>query len=392
MANKNLARKVMEENRLATHLRDRPEQLREAKEKGVKIVGYFPGNYVPEEIIYASGAVPICLIHGGSSESADAGLSVVPRIICPFARAQIGERLLKGNPYYSMIDMLVAPITCQHLKTVAEVWEYYGELEIFKLGVPHQYTNDFELEYYADRIRALKDRLQAFTGNEITDKKIGEAVDFYNRMRGLMKEISLLRRTSPSPLSTLDFVKLNHASFYADPAFMVDELGSVYQELKAKQPAADSNAPRILLLGPNIGYGDYTVLELVQAAGGEIVIEEICEGVRYYWHEIENRGDLFQSLARGYLVDRVPCAFLTYSTKKRLDFALKLVKEFNVSGVIWYELLCCETYDSESYYFAQKMGEQGIPMLILESDYGTADIGQLKTRIEAFIEIVKGVM
>jgi benzoyl-CoA reductase/2-hydroxyglutaryl-CoA dehydratase subunit BcrC/BadD/HgdB len=382
----------MEEDRLAAHLRDRPAQLREAKQNGVKIIGYFPGNYVPEEIIHAAGATPLCLSHGGSPRPSDAALSVVPHLICPFARAQIGERLLKTNPYYTMIDMLVAPVTCQHLKKVAEIWEYYGELEIFKLGVPHQYNGDFELEYYTDRLRVLKDRLQAFTGNEITDERISRAIELYNKMRELLQNISLIRRTSPSLLSALDFVKLNHASFYADPAFMIDILDSVYQELKEKQKVTKTNAPRILLLGPNLGYGDYTVLELVKEAGGEIVIEEICEGIRYYWHQIEKKGDLFESLARGYLADRVPCAFMRYSAKKRLDFVLKLVKDFDVSGVIWYELLYCETYDSESYFFAQRMGEQNIPMLILESDYSTTATGQLKTRIEAFIEILKGVM
>jgi benzoyl-CoA reductase/2-hydroxyglutaryl-CoA dehydratase subunit BcrC/BadD/HgdB len=382
----------MEETRLATHLRDRPAQLSDARKNGVKIIGYFPGDYVPEEIIYASGAVPLCLTHGGSLHTANAALSVVPQVICPFARAQIGERLLKSNPYYNMIDMLVAPVTCQHLKKVAEIWEYDGDLEIFKLGIPHQHDNDFEIEYYVNRLKALKDRLQAFTGNEITSERLGRAIDLYNRMRELLRKISLIRRSSPPPLSALDFVKLNHASFYADPAFMVDVLDTVCRELEDKQPGSTTNAPRILLIGPNIGYGDYRVLELVEAAGGEIVIEELCEGIRYYWHEIENKGDLFQSLARGYLVDRVPCAFMRNSARKRLDFALKLIKDFNVSGVIWYELLCCETYDAESYFFTEKMGEQNIPMLILESDYGTADTGQLKTRVEAFIEITKGVI
>jgi benzoyl-CoA reductase/2-hydroxyglutaryl-CoA dehydratase subunit BcrC/BadD/HgdB len=381
----------MQEDSLDIHLRERPAQLNEAKNKGIKIIGYFPGNYVPEELIYASGAVPLCLINGGDSQPAGAALSVVPQVICPFARAQIGERLLKKNPYYNMIDMLVAPVTCQHLKKVAEVWEYNGDLEIFKLGVPHQHNNDFELEYFTDRLRVLKDRLQAFTGNEITDEKITQAIGLYNRMRELLKNISSLRRTSASLLSGLDFVKLNHASLYADPAFMVDFLDAVYHELKDKQRITETDAPRILLIGPNIGYGDYKVLELVKAAGGDIVIEEICEGIRYYWNNIESKGDLLTSLARGYLVDRVPCAFMRYATRKRLDFALKLIKDFAVSGVIWYELLCCETYDSESYFFSQEMGERNIPMLILESDYSTADTGQFKTRIEAFIEILKGV-
>jgi benzoyl-CoA reductase/2-hydroxyglutaryl-CoA dehydratase subunit BcrC/BadD/HgdB len=382
----------MEDKLLAAHLRDRPAQLEEAKKNGVKVVGYFPGNYVPEEIIYASGAIPLCLMHGGIPQPADVALSAVPQIICPFARSQIGERLLKKNPYYSMLDMLVAPITCQHLKKVAEIWEYHGELDIFKLGIPQQYGNAFEVEYYTDRLKALRDRLQAFTGNKITDESLRNAIELYNRIRGLLRKISFIRRTSPSLLSALDFVKLNHACCYADPAFIVKVLDSAYQELKDKQQAAENNAPRVLLLGPNIGYGDYTVLELVQAAGGEIVIEEICEGVKYYWHDVENKGDLFQSLTKAYLVDRVPCAFMRNSAKKRLDFTLNLIKDFNVSGVIWYELLHCETYDAESYFFAQKMRENNIPMIVLESDYTTAATSQLKTRVEALIETLKGVI
>jgi len=382
----------MQEERLAIHLRERPYQLKEAKNDGIKIIGYFPGNYVPEELIYASGAIPLCLINGGDSQPVEIALSVVPQVICPFARAQVGERLSGKNPYYSIIGMLVAPITCQHLKKVAEVWEYNGDLEIFKLGIPHQHNNDFELEYFTDRLRALKDRLQVFTGTEITDEKLSEAIELYNKMRELLRKISLLRRVSPPLLSGLDFVKLNHASFYADPAFMVDFLDSVYHELKDKQQVTKADTPRILLIGPNIGYGDYKIPELVEEAGGDIVIEEICEGIRYYWNQIESKGDLLESLARGYLVDRVPCAFMRYSTGKRLDFALKLIKDCGVSGVIWYELMCCETYDAESYFFSQKMGERNIPMLILESDYSTANTGQLKTRIEAFIEILSGVM
>jgi benzoyl-CoA reductase/2-hydroxyglutaryl-CoA dehydratase subunit BcrC/BadD/HgdB len=378
----------MEDKRLSDHLINRQSQLAEAKKKGIKVIGYFPGNFVPEELIYAAGAVPVCLTHSGRSRPADAALSVVPQVICPFARAQIGERMLKENPYYSMIDLLIAPISCQHLKKVAEIWEYQGELEIFKLGIPHQYENDFQAEYFNDRLSALKEKLQSMTGNEITDKKLGDAIGLYNRMRQLLRDISLMRSDSASSISGLDFIKLNHASFYADPQFMIEVLENVHKELKSKQPDTGSGAPRILLAGPNIGYGDYQIPELVNASGGEIVIEEICEGIRYYWHDIENTGDLIQSLTRGYLLDKVPCAFLRNSAGKRLDFTLKLIDDFNVAGVIWYELLCCETYDSEAYFFAREMSERNIPLLILESDYSTAATGQLKTRIEAFLEII----
>lgn len=380
----------MEDILLSDHFKNRPAQLREARRKGIKVIGYFPGNYVPEELIYAAGAIPICLTAGGGPKPADAALSSVPQIICPFARAQIGEMLLKENPFYNSIDLLIAPITCQHLKKAAEVLEYNGELEIFKLGIPHQHDQDFQLEYFTDRLRALKIRLQKITGNEITDEKLKNAIELYNKMRYYLRQINLKRRQNPSPINALDFIRLNHASFYVDPIFMVETLASIDSGLSFKQMPSASNKPRLLLLGPCIGSGDYTVLEMVKAAGGEIVAEEIYEGMRNYWQDLGIKGDLIESLARGFLINRLPPAFMRNSTKDRLDFTLKLIKDFKVEGVIWYQILCCETYDSESYYFSHKFKEQNIPFLFLESDYSTSATSQFKTRIEAFMEIVNG--
>ena len=375
---------------LASYVKDRPEYLRRTKEKGVKVIGYFPGNVVPEEIIYASGAIPVCLMDGGNSQTADSALSVVPRVICPFARTLIAERMLKSNPFYDLMDMVVAPITCQHLKKVAEIWEYQGDIEIFKLGVPHQTDTDSELEYYTERLHVLKERIESLTGSKIMDGKIREAIDLYNRMRELLRNISLMRRDSITPLSSLEFVQLNHASFYADPVFMIDTLGSLYEEMKKNRAAKKTDRPRLLLAGPNLAHGDYNILKLVEAAGGEIVIEEICEGIHYYWQDVGNTGDPMRSLAKHYLRDKLPCAFMRDSTKKRLDFIWKLIEDFHVSGVIWYELLCCETYDQESYFFDKKMQERDIPMLIIESSYDIVDAGPLRNRLDAFMEMVKG--
>lgn len=378
----------MEQKDLSLHLENRRSQLREAKKKGTKIVGYFPGNYIPEEIVYASGAVPICL-SSVSSQHANAALDEVPDIICPFARAQIGQRLLKTDEYYSMIDMLIAPVTCVHIKKTAEIWEYHGDIEIFKLGVPHQNDTDFGLEYYIGRLRVLKDRLQDLTGNTITDKKLSEAIDLYNRTRELLNNIALLRRASHPPITATEFIKLNHASFCADPAFYVDTLSVVYRQLKAKQPSGNTDGPRLLLIGPNISHGDYSIIELVESAGGSIVAEEIFEGMRCYSQNIENNGDLMRSLAIGYLRDRIPSALITNSAETRFIYAMKLIKDYNINGVIWYQLANCEVYDAESYFFSKRMNKFNIPMVVLESDYGTTGLGQLRLRIEALIEQIK---
>jgi benzoyl-CoA reductase/2-hydroxyglutaryl-CoA dehydratase subunit BcrC/BadD/HgdB len=375
---------------LDAYLKNRPSELQEEKQKGKKVVAYFPGNYVPEEIIYAAGAEPVCLVHGGDPEPSNAALTQVPNIICPFARTQIGERVAKTNPYYALPDMLIAPITCQHIKKTGEVWEYYADIDLFKLGVPHQYETDFGFEYYVERLKVMIERLSALTGNTVTDEKLADAIVLYNKIRTLFRKINDIRKAPNPPISSREFAQLNHISFYAGPVATLAMLETAYNDAKNRQRNIKEGAPRLLLLGPNVAYGDYKVMELVEAAGGEIVAEEICEGMQYFWRDIDTKGDPLQALAKGYLQNRVPCAFMRNSARKRLDFALNLVKEFNAVGVIWYELLDCETYDSESFFFSQKLEEQNIPMLILEADYGPGDTGQLKIRIEAFVEQVRG--
>jgi benzoyl-CoA reductase/2-hydroxyglutaryl-CoA dehydratase subunit BcrC/BadD/HgdB len=258
------------------------------------------------------------------------------------------------------------------------------------LGIPHQYSEDFAIKYYIDRLKALKDRLHKLTGNEITEEKIFNAIKLYNRIREALRKISMLRRSNPSPISSFEFIKINHISFFADPIFIANFFESIYKKLVVKQLPTEPITPRLLLIGPNISYGDNKILDLVKDAGGHFVIEEICEGLRYYWHNINNCDNTFDSLAKGYLRDRVPCAFMRNSAQIRFDFVLELIANFNVSGVIWYELLRCETYDAESYFFAKRLEEQNIPMLIIESDYGSDLDSQTKLRVEAFVESLQG--
>lgn len=376
---------------LETHIANRVSELGGIKAAGGKVVGYLPGSYVPEEIIYASGAVPVCLCEAGEMGSVEASSSFIPRNFCSFVRAQVGEKSLGKSAHYGLVDLVVAPVACQHLKKMAEIWEYDAGMPLLKLGVPLANTGDPDLDYYAGQLRKLRARLQKLTGNAIDDQTLLAAIGSYNAMREAFRKISSLRRSQNAPIDSLAFLKLQHASLYADPAVMTKALESTYESLAGDSGSGATEGPRLLLAGPNVCPGDYKVVDLVQAAGGSIVVEFVDEGVRNYWRDIDTAGDPIEALARGYLRDSVPCAFMIESARTRLDFALDLIADFSVAGAIWYELLGCETYDSEGYWFARQLENHDIPVLIIESDYGMSDVGTLTTRVEAFIEMVKGV-
>ena len=384
--------RIMEEmgvmKELSDHLLNRASELQKKREEGVKVVGCFVGEFVPEELIYAAGAIPITLIHGGDPESVEAAHAVIPRFLCPFARAQFGQRLLNEQPYYGLVDMLAVPITCQNLRRIADLWNHFTDVPVFRLGIPHEYDNDQSLMYFRGMLNRFKERLESFTGNSITTERLRDATELYNQMRGLLKDIGELRKSPVPPLDSLDFIKLNHASYYADLPFMVKTLEAVYQELRNREgdPGLKKDGPRLLLVAPNVAQGDYKVLNLVRETGAHVVVEEVCEAVRKYEENVTTDGDLLNALAIKYLQKRIPCAFMRFSSKKRLNALVDLLKEYNAQGILWYQLKYCETYDLEAFYFRQKTREMKIPFLETESEYDVSDVGQLRTRIEAFVE------
>ena len=209
-----------------------------------------------------------------------------------------------------------------------------------------------------------------------------------NKVRNLLKEISLMRRSERPPISGKDFIKLNHNSSYVDRHTLLEVLESLHEELKEKE-APSSAGPRVMLTGSTLALGDSNVVDLLEEAGASIVIEEFCEGLRNYWQTVDADGDLMQTLANSYFAGRVPGAFFRGAAKERFDFLLKLAKDFKVNGVIWYSLMYRDSYDIEGYIFHKVLKKLNIPMLRLSSDYDVAETSTFRTRIETFVDTIK---
>ncbi|MFC2059243.1 2-hydroxyacyl-CoA dehydratase subunit D [Chloroflexota bacterium] len=376
-------------DKLADHLKCRVAELRNMKGEGRKIIGYTPGGYMPEELIYACDTmpVPVGLIKGGELKPVLLSGEYIPRWIDTFCRAQIGYFTSNDEPLYQIIDSLIVPITDTNIRSVADVLDFYTDIEVFRFGVPHAKTKT-GLEYYLNGIKALKVKLEDITGAEITDQKLREAIELSNRERALLTAISSMRKAESPPISGKDFMELNHASFLADKKVMVKVLESLCTELKKKE-SPRPKGPRILLTGSTLAFGDYKVYELIEATGAMVVIEEFAEGIRHYWEKVHPDGDLMEALADRYFWRRVVPGWFRPG-RERLDFLVQLVNDFNINGVIWYQLMYRDSYDIESYYFQDiLMRETSVPMLKISSDYGSSETAPLKTRVEAFIETIR---
>lgn len=373
---------------LDEHLKNRLADLRTAKEQGRRVIGYSAGGYLPEELVLACDGIPICFVQAGDNAVLKDAGRYLCRWIDPFWRSQIGYLTSGKDPYYTLADLIVVPITDNHTRAFSNTLGFYTpERESFVFGVPHT-KDEFAFEYYLQGIKRLKKKLEDFTGVEITEARLKKSIRLCNRERELLKTISMMRRSERLPVTGKDVVALHHASFIADKEVMVDVLESFVLELKQAAPVAGDGS-RILLTGGTMARGDTTVMEIIEETGGVLVMEEFAEGMRPYWKNVTLEGDLMANLAECYFMDRVCPGWFRPGTE-RLDFLVKLAGEYNAAGLVWYHLMFRESYKVESYFFPKILKkEAGIPMLVLESEYDAMDTGPMRTRIETFIDTLK---
>jgi benzoyl-CoA reductase/2-hydroxyglutaryl-CoA dehydratase subunit BcrC/BadD/HgdB len=366
---------------LAQIARTRPEQLKEQKKKGAKIVGYI-GRFVPEELIYASGALPYLLCRGGQPEPPDAVIPYMLRFMSPYSRSQIGYHLLGIDPVIPMLDLTV--VQC------SDLFEYF-KLPTVRLGIPPDWGKSLSRDYYYKGLAQLTEKLEALTDNIVSDQKLKESTDSLNKIRDILSKINLLRINHPPPIGGAEFIRLNHYSFYSDPGNLLPKLNDLYGELQKGSSPFPKEAPRLLLAGHVVGVGDYVVPRLIEESGGVIAAEFLDEGTRHCEWNVKTDGDLMTNLGETYYLERTPPSVFQPAWKERVESIKNLIRDFNIDGVIWYQLSFEEVYDLECSIISKALNEINIPFLKLESsyEYSREAMGPLTTRVESFIETVK---
>ncbi|MBN2074785.1 MAG: 2-hydroxyacyl-CoA dehydratase [Dehalococcoidales bacterium] len=374
---------------LAAMARTRPEKLKERKRDGTKIIGYV-GRFVPEELIYASGALPYLLCKGGEPEPPDAVIPYMLRFMSPYTRSQIGYHLLGIDPVIPILDLVVIQCSDCHESRLADLFEYF-KIPTIRLGVPSDWKKELSRQYYYRQLTRLKDKLENITGNRITDDSFRKSIQLQNKIREALNKINTLRKKTPVPLSGGNYIRLNHYSYHSDPAELLPKLETIYSFLVENGNTYGKEAPRVLLAGHVVGIGDYVVPGLVESSGGVIAVEFLDEGVRHCECNIDTNGDLLSNLVDTYFSGRIPPSIFQPAWEERIKHIKEMITGYNIDGVIWYQLTFEEVYNLECAIVAKTMEEISIPFMKLESsyEYSREAMAPLITRVESFIESVK---
>lgn len=366
----------------------RVEELQAEKEAGDPIVASFC-VFVPEELVQAAGGSSIGLC-AGADYPVSTGEEVVPRDMCPLIKSTMGFKLDRICPYFEVADFVVGETTCDGKKKAWEVLDEYKPTYVMELP---QKKGAASRELWVEEIRRFKDRIETEADREITADALGEAIETNNRKRRALKDLYEARKADPVPISGKDALLITQLAFFDDTERFTDRVESLNAELKNRIDAGEgvvpSDAPRILIAGTPMPLPNWKIHDVIESSGGAVVCEETCTGTRYFEDEVAETGTTLDEQIE-HLADRgleVNCACFT-PNDERVEDVVRLANEYDVDGVVYANLEFCLTYDMEYRKIESALQEEGIPVTQIESHFGDSDVEQLRTRLQAFLEMV----
>jgi benzoyl-CoA reductase/2-hydroxyglutaryl-CoA dehydratase subunit BcrC/BadD/HgdB len=367
----------------------RIKELQEAKAQGRKVIGTFC-VFVPEELVLAADGVYVGLC-AGAEIGKEAAEKILPRNTCALIKSFVGFKLSRLCPFIESCDLVVGETTCDGKKKAYEIFNDYAP--VYVMEIP-QMKQACDQELWKAEVRRFKERIEAVAGKEITAARLKEAIKLVNRRRRVLQRLNQLRASIPTPISGRDVLLINQVSFYDDPVRFTAKIGELCDELekrvKAGQGVVPPGTPRLMLSGCPMAVPNWKLPYIVESSGAVIVGEESCIGTRNIRDLVDESGDTLEEMLDA-LVDRymrIDCACFT-PNRERLQNIVAMAKDLQVKGVIHFALNFCQPYAIEAFKVGKALEAAGIPMLSIETDYSMEDVEQLKTRVEAFLEMVR---
>lgn len=362
-------------------------KVKALKEQGTNVVGVFC-TYTPIELIYAAGAVPVGLCGTSDEPIADAEMHL-PKNLCPLIKSSYGFAVSEKCPYFYFSDMIVGETTCDGKKKMYELLNEIRPTHVMHL--PQGQDKDHAFRYWRDEMIRLKETLEEKFNIEITNEKLKQSIKERNHERKVLLDFYELGKLNPSPITGYEintvmetlgfqFDRKSQCSFIED---RTRELKEKYEkELKGKK----SSRPRILITGCPTGGVRDKVLKTIEDSGADIVAFENCCGVREKAQLVDETIDPIDALTEKYL--NISCSIMTPNPRRFIALD-EMIDEYEIDGVIEVVLQACHTFNVESYNVKKFVTEKKEkPYLYIETDYSKLDVGQINTRINAFLEMI----
>ncbi len=368
--------------------KNRGARAKELHDAGKKVIGYFC-CFVPDEIITAFDMVPY-RIQGSQSEPIDEADAFLEPMACPFVRSCF-NLALKGS--YDFLDGFVVPHSCDTVERIYGIWSQHKPSSFNHLiNVPHMQGASSEA-FYRNELDYFIKSLEDWSGRTLEPGKLREAVSLYNERRKVLRELYDLRKSDPPLVSGTEIMKALVAGMGVPGAEHLSLIREFVTEVKARPTPKAVKLPRIFIWGNEID--DAAFIELVEGCGAQVVMDDLCTTTRFFWDDVPVTADPLEGIAKRYLATHCPRSDVSQKEggrqvdlEQRYGYIKSFVSDWNVNGAIFYIVRYCDTCELEGPDLREYLNGMNIPVLMIEDDYSTSTIGQLRTRIQAFLEMI----
>lgn len=353
------------------------EYVKKAREDGRKVIGY-ACLATPREIIEAAGLYPYRLKALGKPETelADAYLS---RFNCGFCRSCL-QLALDGT--YDFLDGVIETNGCDHLRGMFENWQYAHQANFFHyLRVPH-INNADNLEWFSEELTSFKDSLANHYGRAIDDEALFSAMDLEQQAISRIRKVYESRWGDEIKITGSEIIELLVLKESLPAREYLPALDRFVEESDAREPL--EYRARLFMGGS--ATDEIELIAELESLGGLMIADSFCFGGRIFHEAADAAGDPITQLAATYLGNLLcPRMFDEYG--QRRSFVMEMMGRSRAEGAVLFNNKFCDLHGIENVMLRNDLEEEGIPVLMLEKEYGArADIGRLKTRVQAFLE------
>lgn len=360
-------------------------KAKELKDKDVPLIGVFC-TYFPQEIALAMGAATVSLCATSDETIADAEQDL-PRNLCPLIKSSYGFAKTDKCPFFFFSDLVVGETTCDGKK---KMYEYLSDFKpVHVMELPNS-QSEAGLKLWKDEIIKLKSILEEMFGAKITEDDIRKAIKIKNNERKALKKFYELGKREPVAMLGQDIFKvINGTTFSFDKEEIPKQMDELIEKINSEYEAEKKykSKPRILITGCPIGGAAEKVIKAIEDNGAYVVAFENCSVAKAVDQLVdEENPDVYDALSRKYL--SIGCSCMT-PNPNRIKLLNKMIDEYKVDAVVDVILTACHTYNVETLSIKRFVNnEKNKPYMSVETDYSTNDIGQLNTRMAAFIEML----
>ena len=365
------------------------ELVKQAQDDGGICLGY-TCFHIPEVLLNVDNCFSVRL-RAPNTGSIDIATYYMSNYTCEFARALV-ERGIEGG--YQFLDAMIGVDACSMMNRAMEHFEILNVNDkpnffVTHCDMPYKIT-DYTLDSYVKQMRLrVLDRIHETFGVDTSDEAIRKAVEEHNEVCRIISEIREMRKADNPVITGYEFHILNLVTYTCPKALILPKLRETLEELKKRKPdKKPAFRARVAIVGSEID--DPQLTKLIEGCGALVVSDRYCFGSTPGREVIElnDDEDVLRQICRHYM-EVSECARYISDEKvhQRRETADRLAKEFKAEGIIYEQMKYCDYWGFERALVSHIMhDEYGWPVLSIDRLYNNGNSGQLRTRVQAFVE------